>query len=86
MKREHRRGQVTVEVAVLFAAVIAALFFMAMYLQRGAQGGVKGSADSLGTQFGGRNPWTQNTHSVSNEVGNRIEQNSNTDFSQTLTT
>ncbi len=50
MKR-NRRGQVTVEVAVLFTFVIAALVYMGFYLQRSAQGAVRGNSDSLGQQF-----------------------------------
>lgn len=47
----NRRGQVTAELAVLFTFVIAAFVFMGFYLQRGAQGGMKNNADSLGQQF-----------------------------------
>ncbi len=47
----NRRGQVTAEMAVLFTFVIAAFVFMGIYLQRAAQGGVKGNADGLGQQF-----------------------------------
>jgi hypothetical protein len=49
LKRQH--GQVTAEMAVLFTFVIAGIVFMGTYLQRAAQGGIKGNADSLGSQF-----------------------------------
>jgi len=65
-----RRGQVTVEIAVLFCAIVGALVFMLMYLQRGAQGMVKGNADSLGSQYSAQNTFssssTQRSHSESN--------------------
>lgn len=62
MKR-YQRGQVTVEVAVLFAFIIAAFVFMGIYLQRGAQGGVKGNVDSLGQQFSLVSEFSRVTHS-----------------------
>ena len=51
MTLKRQRGQVTAEMAVLFTFVIAGIVFMGTYLQRAAQGGIKGNADSLGTQF-----------------------------------
>ncbi len=83
MKR-GQRGQVTVEVAILFIAVVAALFFMAVYVQRGMQGGVRGSADSLGSQFQTTNAWTMNVVSTSTEIGKNIGQLSNSVFNQDL--
>jgi len=62
MKR-NQRGQVTVEVAVLFAFIIAAFVFMGIYLQRGAQGGVKGNADSMGQQFSVASNFSTVSHS-----------------------
>lgn len=51
MTLKRQRGQVTAEMAVLFTFVIAGIVFMGTYLQRAAQGGIKGNADSLGSQF-----------------------------------
>ncbi len=85
MKRSQR-GQVTVEVAVLFVAVIAALVFMAVYLQRGAQGGVKGSADSLGQQFSTNSQWNSKPHPVSPEAGAVTPQTSDSTYDHTLNT
>lgn len=64
-----RQGQVTVEVAVLFAFVIAGIVALALYLQRGAQGGMKSSADSLGQQFSSNAKW--NSHTKSNSLENK---------------
>ena len=67
MRQGSTRGQVTLEVAVLFAVVGAALIFMSMYLQRGTQGGVKSSADSFGSPFSGNQSWRQMSASATAE-------------------
>jgi len=54
---KQRRGQVTVETAVLFGFVVAGLVAMAVYLQRGVQGGMKSNSDSLGGQFQATAGW-----------------------------
>lgn len=59
----RRRGQVTVEVAVLFAFVVAGLVAMAVYLQRGVQGSMKSNADGLGQQFSSADPWEAHSRS-----------------------
>ena len=67
-----QRGQVTVEVAVLFGFVVAGLVALALYLQRGVQGGLKSNADSLGGQFSAGEAWTSYTRSGSLEDGKAI--------------
>ena len=91
MKRRARRrgyGQVTVEVAVLFGVVVAGLVAMAVYLQRGVQGGVKQNADSFGTQFSATNAWNSNvtTNSITNETQTTVTQNQfqNSHYNQTV--
>lgn len=79
-----RRGQVTVEAAILFTFVIAALVAMAIYLQRGAQGGVKSNADSLGTQFSATQPWSSTSKSNTVENQTTVTTNQNTGYSQTV--
>jgi len=49
--RLNQRGQVTAEMAVLFAFVIAGFIAAGFYLQRGIQGSTKSNADSVGSQF-----------------------------------
>ena len=70
MKAAFRRskGQVTVEVAILFGFVVAALVAMAIYLQRGVQGGMKSNADSMGTQYSATTPWWTNSKSHTDET------------------
>lgn len=70
MKR-NRRGQVTMEVAVLITAIAAALIFMLGYVQRGAQGGAKGNADSLGQQFSTTGAF--NSYSQQNSASTKVQ-------------
>jgi uncharacterized protein (UPF0333 family) len=87
-RRANSRGQVTVELAVLFAVVIAALVFMAIYFQRGVQGGVRSNADSFGQQFSAIGAWTQTTttnqHTVEDQVQVVTDQTQNLGYNQTL--
>lgn len=46
-----KRGQSTLEYAVLIVVIIAALIAMQVYLKRGIQGRVRESADQIGEQF-----------------------------------
>lgn len=55
--RRHERGQVTVEMAVLFGFAVAGMVAMSIYLQRAVQGGMKSNADSLGSQFSIQDGW-----------------------------
>lgn len=57
MKRMTRSGQSALEAVMTLSFVGAALIFMGFYAQRGAQGGVKGSADGLGSQFSTQSNW-----------------------------
>ena len=46
-----KRGQSTLEYAVLIVVIIAALVAMQVYLKRGIQGRTRESADQIGEQF-----------------------------------
>lgn len=46
-----RKGQSTLEYAVLIVVIIAALVAMQVYLKRGIQGRMRESADQIGEQF-----------------------------------
>lgn len=50
-KRLGRKGQSTLEYAVLIVVIIAALIAMQVYLKRGIQGKMRESADTIGEQF-----------------------------------
>jgi uncharacterized protein (UPF0333 family) len=47
----RKRGQSTLEYAVLIVVIIAALVAMQVYLKRGIQGRTRESADQIGEQF-----------------------------------
>ncbi len=82
---QKRKGQVTVETAVLFGTVVAGLIALAVYLQRAVQGGVKSNADSFGTQFAANTNWSVITDSNSTEVaGNIVLTNQFTNFQQNV--
>ncbi len=63
------KGQVTVEVAVLFGVVVAALVAMAAYVQRGVAGGMRSNADSFGTQYQVDKPFEVHTRSTNVDAG-----------------
>ena len=46
-----KRGQSTLEYAVLIVVIIAALVAMQVYLKRGIQGRMRESSDQIGEQF-----------------------------------
>ena len=46
-----KRGQSTLEYAVLIVVIIAALIAMQVYLKRGIQGRMRESSDQIGDQF-----------------------------------
>lgn len=46
-----RRGQSTVEYAVVISVIIAALIAMQIYMKRGAMGKLRESTDQIGEQF-----------------------------------
>lgn len=46
-----KRGQTTLEYAILIGVIVAGLIAMQVYLKRGFQGKLKESADSMGSQF-----------------------------------
>ena len=51
MRLATRRGQSTLEYAVLIAVVIGALVSMQIYLKRGTQGKLRSAGDQVGEQF-----------------------------------
>ena len=78
------RGQVTVEMAILYGFVIAALVAMAIYLQRAVQGGAKSNSDSLGSQFSSQAPWSSSTNSNSTENQATVTSDQTSGYSQTI--
>lgn len=84
MKRINRRGQVTVEAALLWTFVIAAFVFLGFYLQRAAQGGLKSNADGLGTQFSATSGFSTHSNSKTHETATATDQTSCNDYLQQM--
>ncbi len=47
----HKKGQSTLEYAIIVAVVVAALFAIQIYMKRGVQGKLRQSTDDIGAQF-----------------------------------
>lgn len=80
---KRQQGQVTVEMAVLFGVVVAALVALSIYFQRGVQGGVRSNADSIGSQFSATGAWNQttNTNQTTNETATQVTTTQDQDLS-----
>lgn len=66
-----KKGQTTLEYAILIGVVAAALIAMQVYLKRGYQGKIRASADDMGDQFSPElttYTFTTNTLTNSNEA------------------
>jgi hypothetical protein len=62
-----RKGQSTLEYAVLIVIIIAALLAMNQYIKRGLQGRLKSSTDDIGDQFSpGNTNYTKRVTTASN--------------------
>ena len=61
----QKRGQSTLEYAVLIVVIIGALLTIQVYIKRGVQGRLKSSADDIGDQYS-----DGNTNSVKTTVRN----------------
>jgi Flp pilus assembly pilin Flp len=62
-----RKGQSTLEYAVLIVIIIAALLAMNQYIKRGLQGRLKSSTDDIGDQFSpGNTNYTKTVSTSSN--------------------
>ena len=83
-RRTGNRGQVTVEIGVVFVVVVMALVLLASYLQRGYQGGLKSNADSFGTQFSAENAWTLTSNSTTHEDQTTITSTQASQYDQSM--
>src|ERR1041385_7121717 len=66
-----RKGQSTLEYAVLIVIIIAALLAMNQYIKRGLQGRLKSSTDDIGEQF---SPGNTNVTKTVTTASNTAEQ------------
>lgn len=70
--KRRKRGQSTLEYAILIIIIIGALLSIQVYIKRGVQGRLKSAADDIGTQFSPGNTRvvkTMTTSSYTTEVG-----------------
>lgn len=51
LRRKQKKGQSTLEYAVLIVIVIGAMLSMSQFIKRGIQGRLRSSADDIGDQF-----------------------------------
>lgn len=69
----RKKGQSTLEYAVVIAVVVAALVIMQMYVRRGFQGRLRQSADDIGEQFAPGAITYDWSETVSQDVGESID-------------
>ena len=55
LNKRRKKGQSTLEYAILIIIIIGALLSIQVYIKRGVQGRLKGAADDIGDQFSGGN-------------------------------
>ena len=70
-RKKGKKGQSTLEYAILVIIIIGALLSIQVYVKRAAQGGIKKSADDIGDQYspGNTNVYKQTkTHSKSRDT------------------
>lgn len=67
LRLKDKRGQNTLEYALLIGVVVAALIGMQVYMKKGIQGKLKEGTDEIGKQF---DPTTFNTAWKTTGVGN----------------
>lgn len=53
--KRRKKGQSTLEYAILIIIIIGALLSIQVYIKRGVQGRLKGAADDIGDQFSNGN-------------------------------
>lgn len=51
MLRRHKKGQSTLEFAILIGAVVAGLIALQIYMKRGVSGKLKSGVDEIGSQY-----------------------------------
>lgn len=77
---QSKRGQSTLEYAVLIIIIIAAILTIQNYVKRGIQGRMKSSADDIGDQFQGNYVKYTNTASRTKQRTVNGESTTNTEF------
>ena len=90
LNKRRKRGQSTLEYAVLIIIIIGALLSIQVYIKRGVQGRLKGAADDIGDQFSVGNTNIVQTTTVSGQTQDTFSGGTSrsqlTQVEQTLTT
>lgn len=70
--RLNKKGQSTLEYAVIIAVIVAALIAMQAYVKRGLQGRLRQASDDIGEQFSTSNTSTNMTTTITVNSTERI--------------
>lgn len=70
LNRKRKKGQSTVEYAILIVIVIGALLSIQFYIKRGIQGRLKSATDDIGDQF---SPGNTNLYETTTTTGQKRE-------------
>jgi uncharacterized protein (UPF0333 family) len=71
---KSKKGQSTMEYALLIAAVVGAFVLMQRYVQYAAQGKLKESADDMAHQFTPEDGWVNGFHTKDNGMSTTTEE------------
>jgi len=77
----NKRGQSTLEYAVIIAVVAAVLISMQVYIKRGLQGKIKQSTDDIGEQFSADHTTVNVVYSINSFSNEHITGGNNTSTS-----
>ena len=72
MMKKNKKGQSTLEYAILIIIIIAALLSLQTYVKRGVSGRLKSSADDIGDQYVDGGNYYKKTTSSSNTYNNNV--------------
>ncbi|MDO8579973.1 MAG: hypothetical protein Q7S13_00665 [Candidatus Omnitrophota bacterium] len=69
LNKRRKKGQSTLEYAILIIIILGALMSIQIYIKRGIQGRLKSATDDIGDQFSpGNTNVVKTMHTVSNSV------------------
>ena len=71
---KKKKGQSTLEYAVLIIIIIGALLSIQVYIKRGVQGRLKSATDDIGDQFSPGNTNVTKTHSVGSRTSETFKE------------
>ena len=80
LNKNRKKGQTTLEYAVLIIIIIGALLSIQVYIKRGIQGRLKSATDDIGDQF---SPGNTIVNHITETTANEIQSSSQTTGSRT---